>query len=86
MTTPNPTPIDPRALGKVAVLLGGFSAEREVSLMSGQGVLAALRHSGVDAHAFDLAGHELSELKRAGFARAFIALHGRFGEIGRAHV
>ena len=39
MTTPNPTPIDPRALGKVAVLLGGFSAEREVSLMSGQGVL-----------------------------------------------
>lgn len=82
MTTPNPTPIDPRALGKVAVLLGGFSAEREVSLMSGQGVLAALQRSGVDAHAFDLAGHELSELKRAGFARAFIALHGRFGEDG----
>jgi D-alanine-D-alanine ligase len=70
------------SLGKVAVLMGGQSAEREVSLMSGQGVLAALRASGVDAHAFDPAERDLSELKREGFARCFIALHGRYGEDG----
>ena len=69
-------------LGKVAVLMGGRSAEREVSLMSGQGVLQALRARGVDAHAFDPAERELSELRREGFARVFIALHGRFGEDG----
>jgi len=71
-----------RALGRVAVLMGGASAEREVSLMSGAGVLAALRERGVDAHAFDPAERELGELRREGFARAFIALHGRFGEDG----
>ncbi|MDM7950772.1 D-alanine--D-alanine ligase [Hydrogenophaga sp.] len=76
------THIDSRAMGKVAVLLGGRSAEREVSLMSGQGVLAALQARGVDAHAFDPAERELGELKRDGFARCFIALHGRFGEDG----
>lgn len=70
------------ALGKVAVLTGGRSAEREVSLMSGTGVLAALRSKGVDAYAFDPAERELGELKREGFARCFIALHGRFGEDG----
>ena len=69
-------------LGKVAVLMGGSSAEREVSLMSGQGVLAALRAQGVDAHAFDPAQRELQALKAEGFARAFIALHGRHGEDG----
>ncbi|WP_296488915.1 D-alanine--D-alanine ligase [Rhodoferax sp.] len=69
-------------LGKVAVLMGGASAEREVSLMSGQGVLQALLSQGVDAHAFDPAQRDLSELKREGFARCFIALHGRFGEDG----
>ena len=74
--------IDPRSLGKVAVLMGGFSAEREVSLMSGNGVLQALQSQGVDAHAFDPAERELSELQRDGFARAFITLHGRFGEDG----
>jgi len=68
--------------GKVAVLMGGFSAEREVSLMSGNGVLAALRERGVDAHAFDPAERDLWELKRDGYARAFIALHGRYGEDG----
>ncbi|KAF1023204.1 MAG: D-alanine--D-alanine ligase B [Paracidovorax wautersii] len=68
--------------GKVAVLMGGASAEREVSLMSGAGVLAALRAQGVDAHAFDPAERDLAELKREGFARCFIALHGRFGEDG----
>jgi len=69
-------------LGKVAVLLGGASAEREVSLMSGQGVLEALRSQGVDAHPFDPSERDLADLKREGFARCFIALHGRFGEDG----
>jgi D-alanine-D-alanine ligase len=68
--------------GKVAVLMGGSSAEREISLMSGQGVLQALRTSGVDAHAFDPAQRDISELRTDGFARCFIALHGRFGEDG----
>ncbi|MDE3232569.1 MAG: D-alanine--D-alanine ligase [Pseudomonadota bacterium] len=68
--------------GKVAVLMGGMSAEREISFMSGQGVLAALRNRGVDAHAFDPAERDLSELKTQGFQRCFIALHGRFGEDG----
>lgn len=68
--------------GKVAVLLGGASAEREVSLMSGTGVLKALLSKGVDAHGFDPAERDMSELKREGFARCFIALHGRFGEDG----
>ena len=68
--------------GKVAVLMGGHSAEREVSLMSGGGVLRALQSRGVDAHGFDPAGRELSELKRERFERCFIALHGRFGEDG----
>jgi len=76
------TVVDVKALGKVAVLLGGRSAEREVSLMSGTGVLAALRSRGVDAHAFDPAERDLGDLKREGFARCFIALHGRFGEDG----
>lgn len=68
--------------GKVAVLMGGRSAEREVSLMSGTGVLKALRAKQVDAHAFDPAERDLAELKREGFARCFIALHGRGGEDG----
>jgi D-alanine-D-alanine ligase len=67
---------------KVAVLLGGRSAEREVSLMSGQGVLQALCDRGVNAHAFDPAQRDLGELKALGFTRCFIALHGRFGEDG----
>jgi D-alanine-D-alanine ligase len=74
--------VDVKALGKVAVLMGGSSAERAISLMSGTGVLAALQSQGVDAHAFDPAERELFELKREGFARCFIALHGRFGEDG----
>ena len=68
--------------GKVAVLLGGSSAERDVSRMSGNGVLDALRSRGVDAHAFDPSERALEELKREGFARCFIALHGRHGEDG----
>lgn len=73
---------DVKSLGRVAVLMGGTSAEREVSLMSGTGVLAALRASGVDAHAFDPAERDLVELRREGVARCFIALHGRHGEDG----
>ena len=68
--------------GKVAVLMGGTSAEREISLLSGNGVLAALRSQGVDAHAFDPAERDLVELRRDGYERCFIALHGRHGEDG----
>ena len=67
---------------KVAVLLGGKSAEREVSLKSGALVLAALRARGVDAHAFDPAEKDLEDLIDGNFDRAFIILHGRFGEDG----
>ncbi len=70
------------AFGKVAVLMGGRSAEREISLMSGGGVLKALRAKGVDAHAFDPAERDVADLRREGFARCFIALHGRGGEDG----
>ena len=72
----------PEQLGKVAVLMGGPSAEREISLLSGNGVLAALREKGVDAHAFDPVTHSLFDLPREKFSRVFIALHGRFGEDG----
>ena len=68
--------------GKVAVLFGGKSAEREVSLKSGNAVLAALKQGGVDAHAFDPAVQELQALKAEGYDRAFITLHGRGGEDG----
>ena len=68
--------------GKVAVLMGGRSAEREISLKSGTMVLDALKKSGVDAHAFDPRDHGLEALKAQRFDRAFIALHGRFGEDG----
>ena len=71
-----------QAMGKVAVLMGGVSAERDISLMTGNGVLTALCAQGVDAHAFDPAVRSLSELKTEGFTRCFIALHGRFGEDG----
>jgi D-alanine-D-alanine ligase len=68
--------------GKVGVLYGGNSAEREVSLMSGSGVHAALLSQGVDAHLFDTGACSLSELAQQGFDRVFIALHGRYGEDG----
>ncbi|HEY4319192.1 MAG TPA: D-alanine--D-alanine ligase [Herbaspirillum sp.] len=68
--------------GKVGVLFGGRSAEREVSMMSGGGVLAALRSKGVDAHPFDPAQRSLAELAEQKFDRVFIALHGRYGEDG----
>jgi D-alanine-D-alanine ligase len=73
---------DARRMGRVAVLMGGPSAEREISLISGKAVIAALREKGVDAHAFDPKERELFDLKREGFDRVFIALHGRYGEDG----
>lgn len=68
--------------GKVAVLFGGNSAEREVSLNSGNAVLNALVRQGVDAHAIDPKHDDLSQIKKLGFDRAFIVLHGRGGEDG----
>ncbi|MYM21735.1 D-alanine--D-alanine ligase [Duganella sp. FT135W] len=73
---------DAKAFGKVGVLFGGRSAEREVSNMSGAGVLAALQSKGIDAHAFDPGQRSLAELAAEKFDRVFIALHGRFGEDG----
>jgi D-alanine-D-alanine ligase len=67
---------------KVAVLMGGRSAEREISLMSGEGVLKALQSKGVRALAFDPATQAMDQLKQQGFTHAFIALHGRYGEDG----
>ncbi|WP_395070857.1 D-alanine--D-alanine ligase [Paraburkholderia silvatlantica] len=74
---------DPKQFGKVAVLYGGVSAEREVSLKSGTLVLQALRSAGIDAHPFDPSGRPLSALKDEGFVRAFNALHGGYGENGQ---
>ncbi len=68
--------------GKVAVLMGGRSAERQISLLSGNAVLGALRERGVDAHAFDPQERQISDLKDENFRRVFIALHGRYGEDG----
>jgi D-alanine-D-alanine ligase len=68
--------------GKVAVLMGGRSAEREISLRSGAMVLAALKRKGVDAHAFDPGEQGFDQLLAQRFSRVFIALHGRFGEDG----
>jgi D-alanine-D-alanine ligase len=82
MKSTTPAPVAVADLGKVAVLMGGSSAERAVSLMSGKGVLAALLAQGVDAHAFDPAERELGDLRHEAYTRAFIALHGRHGEDG----
>jgi D-alanine-D-alanine ligase len=76
------TESEARVLGKVGVLFGGRSAEREISLISGSGVLQALKSKGIDAHAFDPAERSLAELAAENFDRVFIALHGRYGEDG----
>ena len=73
---------NPESFGQVAVLMGGRSAEREVSLKSGAAVLAALQKSGFDAHPFDPAERDLHVLREEKFDRVFIALHGRYGEDG----
>jgi len=74
--------INVAALGKVGVLLGGKSGERDISLMSGKGVLDALISKGVNAHAFDPGQQAITELAVQKFDRVFIALHGRYGEDG----
>jgi D-alanine-D-alanine ligase len=73
---------DAKAFGKVGVLFGGRSAERDVSIMSGTGVLQALQSKGIDAHGFDPAQRSIAELASEKFDRVFIALHGRYGEDG----
>ena len=82
MNTPLALRLSPLDFGKVAVLMGGRSAEREISLLSGNAVLAGLCRKGVDAHAFDPSERSLFELKSDGYARVFLALHGRYGEDG----
>ena len=72
----------PRDFGRVAVMYGGFSSEREVSLESGSAVLQALQDRGVDAHGWDPASHTMTEFAAAGFSRVWIALHGPGGEDG----
>ena len=79
---PAPRVTQPSAFGRVAVLYGGTSAEREVSLVSGAGVLAALERRGVDAHGIDRGDDVADRLARGGFGRVFIILHGRGGEDG----
>ncbi|MFZ5514143.1 MAG: D-alanine--D-alanine ligase [Pseudomonadota bacterium] len=73
---------DPKQFGRVAVLYGGWSAEREVSLKSGRAVLEALRARGVDAHGIDAGRDVVEQLKAGAFERAFIVMHGRGGEDG----
>ncbi|HEV7432836.1 MAG TPA: D-alanine--D-alanine ligase, partial [Steroidobacteraceae bacterium] len=73
---------DAAEFGRVAVLLGGSSSEREVSLLSGKDVLAALKGRGVDAHGWDPAERDLTKLREEKFQRAWIALHGPGGEDG----
>jgi len=80
--TPSTSHLPPPTFGKVAVLLGGRSAEREVSLRSGHMVLGALKRKGIDAHAFDPKDQGLEQLIAQRFDCVFIALHGRFGEDG----
>jgi D-alanine-D-alanine ligase len=74
--------LDATAFGKVGVLFGGRSAEREISLISGNGVLQALKNRGIDAHPFDPGTQNLADLAAQNFDRVFIALHGRYGEDG----
>jgi D-alanine-D-alanine ligase len=73
---------DPREFGRVAVLMGGWSAERQVSLWSGEAVLSALQKRNVDAHGIDATHDSILSLRAQGFERAFIILHGGAGEDG----
>ena len=74
--------VDVTQFGKVAVLMGGLSAEREISLLSGNAVLSALKNKGVDAHAVDVDENIVNDLNSGNYQRAFIILHGRGGEDG----
>jgi D-alanine-D-alanine ligase len=83
VTETNVNPIDPARFGKVAVLMGGWSAERTISLNSGQAVLDALRRGGVDAHGIDVQRETvMNDLVEGQYGRAFIILHGPGGEDG----
>ncbi len=82
MNLPQQKITDPKAFGKVAVLMGGRSAERDVSLKSGAAVLAALQTKDIDAHGLDASDNVLMDLQADKFDRAFIILHGRGGEDG----
>ncbi len=82
MPSPYPRIDSAEQFGKVAVLMGGDSAEREISLMSGQAVLEALVRKGIDAHPVDAAGDPLNALSQDRFDRVWLALHGRGGEDG----
>ena len=75
--------ITPAKFGRVAILMGGDSAEREISLISGKAVLTALRSEGVDAHTLDVGSDIAEQLHRGKFDRAFVMLHGRGGEDGQ---
>ena len=75
-------PFDVEQLGKVAVLMGGQSAEREISLLSGEAVLSALTNQGIDAHGIDVGDNVVNDLMTGAFDRVFIVLHGRGGEDG----
>jgi len=82
MSLPQQRITDPKAFGKVAVLMGGRSAEREISLKSGAAVLTALQATGIDAHGLDVSDNVLMDLQAGEFDRVFIILHGRGGEDG----
>jgi D-alanine-D-alanine ligase len=82
MNAANRRALSPEDFGKTAVMLGGDSSEREISLLSGNAVLAALKRRGVDAHAFDPLDRPLQALRSEGFDRVWIALHGPGGEDG----
>lgn len=82
MSSPYPKVSNADDFGKVAVLMGGLSAEREISLLTGEAVLAALKERGVDAHRIDAVGNFWQELLADGYDRVWIALHGRGGEDG----
>ena len=82
MSLPQQKITDPKAFGKVAVLMGGRSAEREVSLNSGAAVLTALQAKAIDAHGLDVSDNVLMDLQAGEFDRVFIILHGRGGEDG----
>ncbi len=82
VTSTRPRITDAADFGRVVVLYGGRSAERDISLQSGEAVLKALQHSGVDGHGIDVDSDVINRLQQGGFDRAFIALHGRGGEDG----
>jgi len=82
LSTNEPANVAPERFGRVGVLYGGRSSERDISLLSGTAVLRALQHCGVDVAAFDPGSRSIAQLESAGFDRVFLVLHGRYGEDG----